>query len=160
MGPLGVAPMSRRPAADPRAFAVTLWLLAALFFLRVLGQGLVAFFHVGWLPAMGEWYSGLLPYPLLLPAQILILAVMLKVGLDFSRGAGWSVVPRPTLAPWLVGFSAAYFAVMAVRYALTMALHPERRWLGTGTIPIVFHWVLAGYLLTLGRYYATARVPR
>ena len=152
--------MSRGAAADPRAYAVALWLLAALFFLRVLGQVLVAFAHVGWLPAMGEWYSGLLPYPLLLPAQILILTVMLKIGLDFSRGAGWSVVPRPRLAPWLVGFSAVYFAVMVIRYVLTMALHPERRWLGTGTIPVVFHWVLAGYLFTLGRFHSAARFPR
>jgi hypothetical protein len=40
------------------------------------------------------------------------------------------------------------------RYALTMAWYPERRWLGTGTIPIVFHWVLATYLMALGRFLA------
>jgi hypothetical protein len=43
---------------------------------------------------------------------------------------------------------------MLLRYAVTMAVHPERRWLGTGTIPIVFHWVLAAYLFTLGRFHA------
>ncbi len=46
---------------------------------------------------------------------------------------------------------------MVLRYVLTMALHSERRWLH-GTIPIVFHWVLAGYLWTLGRYHARVRV--
>jgi hypothetical protein len=35
-----------------------------------------------------------------------------------------------------------------------MALYPERRWLGTGTIPIVFHWVLAAYLFTLAHFHA------
>ncbi len=27
-------------------------------------------------------------------------------------------------------------AVMVIRYVITMALFPERRWLGSGTIPI------------------------
>ena len=43
------------------------------------------------------------------------------------------------------------FLGMVARYAITMTLYPERRWLGTGTIPIVFHWVLAAYLYVLGR---------
>jgi hypothetical protein len=30
-----------------------------------------------------------------------------------------------------------------------MARRPEQRWLG-GTIPIVFHWVLAVFLFVLG----------
>jgi hypothetical protein len=34
-----------------------------------------------------------------------------------------------------------------------MALHPERRWLGPGTIPIVFHWVLAAYLFTFAHFH-------
>ncbi len=40
-----------------------------------------------------------------------------------------------------------------------MVLHPERRWLGTGTIPIAFHWVLAAFLFRLGRLHARAVRP-
>jgi hypothetical protein len=46
-----------------------------------------------------------------------------------------------------------YLAAMLLRYVMTMAWYPERRWLGTGTIPTVFHVVLAVYMLTLGRFY-------
>lgn len=137
-----------------RRYAAALWLLAFLFFLRVAGQVLVAFVNVSWLPPMAEWYSGLLPYPLLLPAQILILALQTKIGLDFSRGAGFFVRPRRILGRPLRWFSAVYFAAMGLCYGATMTLHPERRWLG-GAIPIVFHWVLAAYLFTLSHYHVS-----
>ncbi|MGH7165664.1 MAG: hypothetical protein ACREIS_09105, partial [Nitrospiraceae bacterium] len=84
-----------------KAYAVILWGLASLFFLRVLGQVLVAFFDVSVLPPMQEWYSGLLPYPLLLPVQVLILGLQAKVNWDFSRGVGWAVMPRPSLGRFL-----------------------------------------------------------
>jgi len=137
-----------------RGPVVILSVLAGLFFLRVLGQALVAFAGVSALPAMPEWYSGLLPYPLLLPTQLVILAVQGKVSLDLLRGRGFFVVPRPGAGRSIQIFAVLYFLAMVLRYALTMAWHPDRRWLGTGTIPIVFHWVLAAYLLTLGRFLA------
>ena len=137
-----------------RGPVVILSVLAGLFFLRVLGQALVAFAGVSGLPAMPEWYSGLLPYPLLLPTQLVILAVQGKVSLDLLRGRGFFVVPRPGAGRAIQLFAVLYFLAMVLRYALTMAWHPDRRWLGTGTIPIVFHWVLAAYLLTLGRFLA------
>ena len=105
---------------------------------------------------MQDWQSGLLPYPVLLASQIAILAVQAKASLDFARGDGFTVRPRPRLGRALIVLSAIYFATMLVRYALTMLFYPERRWLGTGTIPIVFHWVLAAYFATLGRWHATA----
>jgi hypothetical protein len=37
-----------------------------------------------------------------------------------------------------------------------MALYPERRWFG-GAIPIVFHWVLAGYVFLWSRYNVGSR---
>ena len=130
--------------------------LAALFLLRVAGQALVAFADARFLPAMPQWYSGLLPYPLLLPAQLAILAVQAWIAYDFARGRGVFVRPRPRIGRAMVALGFVYFAVMVVRYVLTMTWHPERRWLGTGTIPIVFHWILAAYLVTLGRYHARA----
>lgn len=146
--------MSPGRAADPDAcrLAPLLWLLLGLFCLRVLGQALVAFFGVGWLPPMDQWYSSLLPYPLLLPAQILIIALYGKICLDFTRGRGPSLEPRPAFRSWVWWFGWIYLAGMVLRYVLRMALVPEARWLG-GTIPIFFHWVLAGFVLLFARFH-------
>jgi len=140
-----------------RAHACVLWTLEGLFFLRVLGQALVALLHVAWLPSMKEWMSGLLPYPGLLASQIAILIFQTKVGVDFTRGRGFFAAPRPRAGRFLFGFSLVYAGAMAIRYGVTMALHPERRWLGTGTIPIIFHFVLAGWLFTLAHALSRTR---
>ena len=101
---------------------------------------------------MAEWYSGLLPYPLLLPIQVVILLAQAKISTDVFRRTGWLALRHSRAGRALRWLSILYFSGMALRYAITMAWYPERRWLGTGTIPIVFHWVLAAYLYTLGRY--------
>jgi len=132
--------------------AVILGVLAFAFFLRVLGQSLVAFFEVDFLPSMDEWYSGLIPYPGLLASQILILGVQVMIFRDLWRGTGFFARRRPRVGIALRWFSFVYFAAMAARYIITMALYPERRWF-MGTIPIFFHWVLAAYLFLLGQFY-------
>lgn len=133
--------------------------LTFLFALRVLGQALVAFLGVTWLPPMAEWFSGLMPYPPLLAIQIVMLLVMLKIACDVGCGAGFFArTGSRRVARFLVGFSAVYAASMVARYVVTMALRPEMRWFG-GAIPIFFHFVLAGFLYTLGRYYSAPRKP-
>ena len=129
-----------------------LWVLLFLFVLRVLGQFLVA---IGWgwfLPPMDKWYSGLLAYRYLLPVQIAIIIVYAKVCLSFTRGWGLLVAPRRKLGRALLAFGTLYFAGMIIRYAVTMALYPERRWTG-GSIPVFFHLVLSAFILSLGRYH-------
>jgi hypothetical protein len=125
---------------------LTLWLLTLLFFLRVLGQFLVAFFKINFLPPMQDWYSGLLSYPWLLTSQILILSLQLKINLDFSFNRGFFVQSTPIFTDFIRWFSYFYAGGMLVRYVITMTKYPERRWFGKGTIPILFHFVLAGYL--------------
>ena len=68
-----------------------LWICVGLFLLRVLGQLEVVLIAPAWLPPMEQWYSGLLPYPLLLPAQILIL--MLMTGLVVRELRPLPVIP-------------------------------------------------------------------
>ena len=77
-------------APDPGRTTI-LWLLLLLFAARVGGQVLAAFFGVTWLPPMERWYSGLIPYPYLLASQILVIALMAKVCLDFTRGRGFVI---------------------------------------------------------------------
>ena len=121
--------------------AVVLYVLTALFGIRIAAQALVAFFEVAWLPPMDAWFSGLLRYPVLLPLQIAILLVQLVIDRDTLRGRGFFARPRPRAGRGLQGFACVYALSMVVRYAVTLS-HP---------IPIVFHWVLAAYLFTLGR---------
>jgi hypothetical protein len=134
-------------------YPLVLWLLLSLFSLRVLGQILVVFCHVRFLPPAKQWESGLLPYRLLLPAQLLILALLGKVSVDFTRANGPSVVTRPRLGRALRRLSYLYFSSMVLRYGIRMAVRPQERWLG-GCIPIVFHCVLATFLFTWGHYHS------
>ena len=137
--------------------ASVLWFLLFLFCLRVAGQALVAAFAVPFLPPMQQWYSGVMPYPILLPVQILIIALLAKVATDFTRRRGFFVVPRRTMGRFLEWFSYLYWGGMVMRYVVTMTLHPERRWFG-GTIPIFFHCVLATFLFVVGRYHTRPEV--
>ncbi len=132
--------------------AAVLWGLLLFFVLRVLGQLLVALGRVSFLPPMEEWFSGVLPYPALLLSQAVIIFVCAKVCIDFTRGRGYFVVPRQRLGSGLLWFGSVYLAVMVIRYVLRMSLYPQERWTG-GSIPIFFHWVLAGFLLTVGQYH-------
>lgn len=141
-----------KPAAQIRRVGLLLWLLLGLFCLRVSGQLLVAFFDVAFLPPMEEWYSGLLAYPYLLTAQILIIGLLIKVCLDLHRGTGVFTESRPLFAGGVLYFGYGYLAAMVLRYILRMSLYPDERWFG-GTIPIVFHWVLATFVILFGRFH-------
>jgi putative CocE/NonD family hydrolase len=133
-------------------YFIALSFLTVLFLLRVVGQLLVAVWHVPFLPPMQEWFSGVIPYPVLLACQALILAVYGKVCLEFALGSGFFVVPRLGLGRFLLRFGSLYLVIMIIRYALRMALYPVERWAG-GSLPIFFHWVLALFLLVLGWYH-------
>jgi hypothetical protein len=136
----------------PRRLVWLLWALLFAFCCRVLGQALVAFFHVTWLPPMEAWYSGLMAYPLLLPTQLLIIGIYAKVCVDLTRGDGCFVRARPMFGRGVLWFGYVYLAAMIIRYIIRMGLNPEERWFG-GTIPIFFHWVLAGFIIAFGQYH-------
>jgi hypothetical protein len=124
---------------------VILWVCTGSFLLRVLGQLEIALIAPVWLPTMEQWYSGLLPYPLLLPAQILIL--MLMTGLTVTE------MHRPDDArrrEWLRVVSLLYFTAMVVRLVVQFMRGAEDV-IAAGGIPVAFHWVLALFLLVLSR---------
>jgi hypothetical protein len=127
--------------------ALVLTALTLLFAARVAGQALVAFLDVAWLPPMEAWYSGLLPYPLLLPAQLAILGGQAVADWRVWRRGG--LAPRPRAARALRGLARVYAVAMLARLVLTR----------THLIPIVFHWVLAAYIYTLG-VVSAGRTPR
>jgi hypothetical protein len=130
--------------------AAVLWLLLSLFALRVLGQLFVAAGLAPFLPPMDAWQSGLLPYRLLLASQILILGVLAIVCTQFSRVSGYFVRRHGWLATplWIVGW--IYAAGMIVRYYV----------LRRDVIPIIFHIVLAAFLLVVAHHHRTHRTHR
>jgi uncharacterized protein len=124
-----------------------LWILLALFALRVLGQLLVVAGVAPFLPPLDEWQSGLLPYPVLLASQILILCVLATVCAQFSKGTGYFVRPHEWLATplWIIGWM--YAGGMMMRYAL----------LRRDAIPVIFHIVLASFLLVVAHHHRRRR---
>jgi len=148
--------MSKSNPDSRRYFWILLFLLF-LFCLRVIGQMLVAFLHVSFLPPMKEWFSGLLPYPELLVSQFLIIFLFSKICFDFYRGRGYFVQPSGRLGRNLKIFGWIYLCAMVLRYVLRMSLYPDQRWFG-GTIPIFFHYVLASFILVFANFHiASAR---
>jgi hypothetical protein len=141
----------------PTWMPCALWTLTGLFLVRVAGQILVEFFHVAFLPPSKEWMSGLIPYGPLLVSQILILALQLTICLHFLRGRGATFRRRPGLGKGLRLFGLLYLAAMIIRYVIRMALYPTERWVG-GSIPIFFHWVLAGFVLCLAYHHLDGNV--
>ena len=84
--------MPSQAARDvPLRYPVLLGTFTLLFVLRVVGQALVGLGEASFLPPFERWYSGLLPYSLLLPAQIALIVLMLKIVADFARGNGYFV---------------------------------------------------------------------
>src|SRR5262245_6156702 len=143
-----------------RAYAVVLIALMFLFLLRVLAQALAAFFTISFLPSMDEWVipskspfstSGYIPYSILLPIQVIILFLQLVISRDFLQRSGYFVSLKSKTGWVLIWLAYIYFASMVLRYIITMALYPERRWFGH-IVPIFLHFVLAAFLFTLGRY--------
>jgi len=134
-------------------------ILTLLFALRVLGQALVVIFSVDWLPSTEQWFSGLIRYPILLGIQLVMLAGMVKIAAGVWRGTGLFAKPRPAWAHFLIICSVIYAGSMVLRYVFTMTYRPEMRWFG-GTIPILFHFVLACFLYTWGKFIHKAAQSR
>ena len=135
-----------------RFSAYFLVLFSSLFLLRVAGQLVVVAWHPLWLPPAEKW--NLTPYPVLLPVQLGILGVMAWIDEYFWSGSGRPVMPRGELGEAVLWFAAVYAGIMGARYAVRMARRPEERWFG-GTIPIVFHEVLAAYLAVFGVFHVS-----
>ena len=146
------ADVVRRTELEARETAAYLLLFSALFLLRVAGQLLVVLRAPAWLPPMHQWH--LMPYRFLLPIQIGFLALMAFIDVSLLRAWGPLVNAEPAFGRFLIGFSVVYAGVMAGRYVVRMYRRPDERWFG-GAIPIVFHFVLAAFLFTWGKYHVS-----
>ena len=140
-------PLVLRLTGGREAYAAVLGVLLGLFVLRVVGQILAATIAPRWLPPMPRWYSGLMPYRYLLPTQVAFIVLMAAMTLAVARGGSTLGAPGSVVAAWIVWASYVYAVGMAVRLVRYVLAPPERRGV---FIPIVFHFVLAGFLFTYG----------
>jgi hypothetical protein len=124
---------------------IGLWACLAVFVLRVLGQFEVLLAAPAWLPSFEAWSSGIIPYSMLLPIQVLLIAWMAVIASDQSRGNNlpWDGDPRRRTA--LRRFAALYAATMLLRLLITWATAPHTVW-DRGLIPILAHWDLALFI--------------
>ena len=135
------------------------WTCVALFFLRVIGQIEALLLSPTWLPPMENWYSGLIPYPLLLPLQIAILMLMAVGTVRLQRELHGDQSQERRIEPVRV-FAFIYFAVMLTRLVIGLMKGAEDVVAADG-IPIAFHWVLALYLLMVCKSNPSAAIlPR
>jgi hypothetical protein len=142
--------MKRRASHRNCSTAALLWSCVALFAARVVGQFEASLVAPAWLPDMDAWYSGLMPYPLLLPAQIALLMLMAVVAWNRRVRTGRFARSNPRAAGLLRIFAGLYFAGMAVRLGVNVFENGAEFW-RHGAIPVAFHWVLALFLLVSGR---------
>jgi hypothetical protein len=147
-------------AAEERVLPAALWLCLAIFVVRVVGQIEVLLLAPAWLPPFSAWESGLIPYPVLLPLQILAIAWMAAIASDHSRGSGPMCVESSRVRRRLSAFAAVYASVMLLRLVVIAALPPHTV-VDRGLIPILAHWDLAGFIALLaGRRRWTAQPIR
>jgi len=123
-----------------------MFLLTALFLLRVLGQAVQRWLPQPWLPPFVAFQGSRLPYPVLLGAQLLILTVMVRAAWRALRGTGSAA---PAQGRLLLGFGAVYLLVSLARIAIGMGLRSAPYWFSTW-IPAFFHIVLACFVLVAG----------
>jgi hypothetical protein len=147
-----VTDVVRRRPLDPAEAGAYLALFILLFALRVVGQVIVVLRAPAWLPPMTNENWNLVPYRILLPSQLAILVLMCFILQAVRFEVGTFGARQPALGIVLVAASAVYTLVMAARYVARMMRNPAARWFG-GAIPIVFHMVLAAFLLTWGMYH-------
>ena len=117
-----------------------------MFAARVIGQFEALLVAPAWLPDMDAWYSGLLPYYLLLPAQIAILMLMAVVAWNRRVRTGRFARANPRAAARAAhACGYLYFVVMAVRLGrqhqrerrglLARRRDPRGLPLGAGAVP-------------------------
>ena len=126
-----------------------LWLLAAFFALRVIAQPLALVVDSRFLPRFESWYSGLIPYPVLVGVQLVILAWLLITASRVSRAVAR---PRPTFGTLLLGAAGVYVVTMLMRLLLGATVLREERWFAS-PVPTAFHLVLASYLFVYGHFH-------
>jgi len=135
-----------------QGFTTLLWVFSLLFAGRVSGQALQCLAPQTWLPSFHAFQGSNLPYWLLLPVQLLILASMTNISLRAQNG---TITPSRQACRALGWAGGLYMAVALGRIAVGLSLPAGPHWY-RAWIPAAFHVVLAGFVLTLSAFHRTA----
>ena len=127
--------------------SLTLVLPGLAFVGRVAAQLVQYRYDVTWLPAFDSWQSGVLPYGVLIAAQLMIIAVQVGVILAVHRGVPL-LTKRGIVIVTVLG--AIYAAGMMFRLVAGLTFWADRSWF-EAWLPTVFHLVLAAFLLVVAR---------
>ena len=131
---------------DVQTYGRWLWALTALFVFRVIAQPLALVIDSPLLPRFESWHSGVLPYPLLVVAQLFIVAWLALTAWRVSNDA---VTPNQKAGRFLLTIAGLYAATMLTRLILGATILREERWFAS-PLPTVFHLGLASYLFVFG----------
>ena len=127
-----------------------MWLLTLLFLLRVLGQALQYWAPHPALSPFESFQGSNLPYWVLLPAQIAILALMIRYSWRVHAGGG---DPRPPAGRVLAWLGAVYMAASVARIAVGLVVESAPAWF-TAWISAALHVVLAAFVLSLAYHWS------
>jgi len=128
--------------------SIFLWVLTVLFAVRVLGQATQRWWPQPNLPPFGEFQGSGLQYSVLLSAQLIILALMVRAAWRVNTG---TLRPSPGQIRFLTGFGCLYMAGSVLRLVIGFAVPTAPNWF-KAWIPASFHLVLAGFVITLVFY--------
>ena len=132
-----------------KKYVVWLAILVLLFGFRVVAQLVQKFYALSFLAPFEAWHSGVLPYPVLLAFQIIIMFICTILVVRFARG---ETARNPIVGVIYMVLGSVYFSVMLFRLVAGLTFAAEQSWFSV-RIPTAFHLVLASFLLSLGRCY-------
>ena len=124
-----------------------------MFAVRVAAQAMQRWLPLPFLPPSGAFQGSALPYAILLPAQIAILATMLWIAWRVRIGM---LQPQPHIGHRLTLAGGLYVTTMLTRLTVGLTVSDAPAWFRS-EISTTFHFVLAIFVLVLAAYH---RQPR
>jgi sterol desaturase/sphingolipid hydroxylase (fatty acid hydroxylase superfamily) len=125
------------------SYTLALWVLSVLFAGRIAGQALQWWMPQPFMPPFQAFQGSDLSYPILLTAQLVILAAMIWYSWRSN-----TLVPNRRTGLALLWGGGLYMAGSLVRLAIGLILPSAPSWF-SAWISGAFHLVLAGYVLVL-----------
>lgn len=141
--------MNNMTFTDSRRYAPLMWVLLGLFAFRVAAQLLLVIVDIPFLPPFEQWHSDTMPYELLLGFQLLILWIMGKQTLSFSKA---KVNVNRAVGKVLFVLGLIYLASMFMRLGLGLTVYTDSRWF-SNQISALFHLVLASFVLVVSFFH-------
>lgn len=138
-----------------RICAGSMWILAFLFSLRVLGQVVQRWLPQSWLPPFAAWQGSSTPYPLLLSIQLAILCTMT---ITSQRAWHGRTIARRDVMKWLLWLGTIYMTLAIARIAVGLSIDAAPAWF-RAWISGMYHIVLAAFLLASAAYHFSRESP-